>query len=201
MTLNLLRTFQINPCLLAWSQVHGTFDFNRTPLEPPGTRVLVHEKPLLRGTWSPHGVDGWYLGPATLHYRCYRVWILETTLERIADTVVWFPTKVSMPKSSSTDAIAAARNLTYALLHPSPASPLSPISDSQHAALQQLSTISIEITDQSPAKISTPTTVTTPTIPPGFEPLPICMSLQHFQGCHCHSAVHHQFCLHHFQGC
>jgi len=113
------------PRLLAWSQVHGPFDFNRTPLAPPGTRVLVHEKPSLRGTLSPHAVDGWYLGPATLHYRCYQVWILETTSERIADTVVWFPTKVSMPNSSSTDAaIAAARDLTNALLQPSPASPL-----------------------------------------------------------------------------
>jgi hypothetical protein len=120
-TLNLLRTSRINLHLSAWSQVHGLFDFNRTPLAPPGTRVLVHEKPTLRGTWSPHAVDGWYLGPAMLHYRCYWVWILETTSERIADTVVWFPTKVSMPKSSSTDAaIAAARDLTNALLHPSP---------------------------------------------------------------------------------
>jgi hypothetical protein len=58
-------------------------------------------------------------------------------------------------------------------LHPLRASPLSPISDSQHVGLQQLSTIFSEITDQSPAKISTPTTVTTPTVPPGFEPLPM----------------------------
>jgi hypothetical protein len=136
MMLNLLSTSRINPRLLAWSQVHGLFDFNRTPLAPPGTRFPVHEKPSLRGTWSPHAVDRWYLGPAMLHYRYYRVWILETTSERIADTVVWFPTKVSMPKSSSTDAaIAAAQDLTSALLHPSPASPLAPISDSQHAAL------------------------------------------------------------------
>ena len=79
-----------------------------------------------------------------------------------------------MPKSSSTNAaIAAAHDLTAALLHPLPASPLSPLSDSQHAALQQLSTIFSEITHQSPAKISTPTTVTTPTVPPGFEPLPM----------------------------
>jgi hypothetical protein len=80
-----------------------------------------------------------------------------------------------MPKSSSTDAaIAAARDLTNALLHPSPASPLSPISDSKHAALQKLSTIFNEITDPGPAKIPTPTTVAkTPTVPPGFEPLPI----------------------------
>jgi hypothetical protein len=27
------------------------------------------------------------------------------------------------------------------------------------------------------------------------------MSLQRFQGCHCQPALHHQFCLHHFQGC
>jgi hypothetical protein len=59
MTLNLLRTLQINPRLLAWSQVHEPFDFNRTPLAPPGTRVLVHEKPSLRGTCSPLAVDGW----------------------------------------------------------------------------------------------------------------------------------------------
>jgi hypothetical protein len=58
MTLNLLRTSRINPRLPAWSQVHGIFDFNRTPLAPPGTRVLGHEKPSLRGTWSPHAVDG-----------------------------------------------------------------------------------------------------------------------------------------------
>ena len=80
-----------------------------------------------------------------------------------------------MPKSSSTDAaIAATRDLTNALLHPSPVSPLSPISDSQHASLQQLSTTFHEITDPGPAKILTPTTVAkTPTVPPGFEPLPI----------------------------
>ena len=143
------------------------FRFNRTPLAPPGTRVLVHEKPSLLSRWSPHAVDGWYLGSAMLHYHCYRVWILETTSERIAHAVVWFPTKVSMPKSSSTDAaMAAARDLTSALLHPSPTSPLSPISDSQHVALQQPSTIFNEITQQSPAKLLTPTTVTTPTVPP-----------------------------------
>jgi hypothetical protein len=47
MTLNLLRTSRINPRLSAWSQVQGFYDFNRTPLAPPGTRVLVHEKPSL----------------------------------------------------------------------------------------------------------------------------------------------------------
>jgi hypothetical protein len=35
-TLNLLCGSRINPKLLAWAQVHGAFDFNRTPLGPPG---------------------------------------------------------------------------------------------------------------------------------------------------------------------
>ena len=72
-SLNLLRASRISPLLSAYAHVHGAFDYNRTPLAPPGTRVLIHEKPSVRRTWSPHAVDGWYLGPAPRHYRCYRV--------------------------------------------------------------------------------------------------------------------------------
>ena len=75
LTLNLLRPSRINPRLSAEAQLNGAFDFNRTPLEPPGTRVIVHETPNNRRTWSPHGVDGWYLGPAPDHYQCHRVYI------------------------------------------------------------------------------------------------------------------------------
>jgi hypothetical protein len=42
------------------------------------------------------------------HYRCYRAWIKETTSERIADTLEWFPTQVTMPTTSSADAATAA---------------------------------------------------------------------------------------------
>jgi hypothetical protein len=94
-TLNLLQTSRINPRLSAHAQVHGLFDYNRTPLALPGTRVLIHEKPDLRNTWSPHAVDGWYTGPAMKHYRCYRVWVTETASERVTETVVWLPSKVS----------------------------------------------------------------------------------------------------------
>ena len=90
-TLNLLRRSRINPQLSAHVQIHGAFDFNRTPLGPPGTRVLVHEKPSVRQSWAPHAVDGWYLGPAMLHYRCFQVWIISTSSLRIADTLSWFP--------------------------------------------------------------------------------------------------------------
>ncbi len=75
LTLNLLRGSRINPNLSAYAQVHGAFDYNRTPLAPPGTKVMVHEKSSVRGTWAPHAVDGFYVGPAMHHYRCYRVWV------------------------------------------------------------------------------------------------------------------------------
>jgi hypothetical protein len=66
---------------------------SRTPLAPPGTKVLVHKKTSVRGTWAPHTIDEWYLGPALNHYRCYRVWIWSTTTaKRIADSLAWFPT-------------------------------------------------------------------------------------------------------------
>ena len=42
MTLNLLRKSRINPKLSAYSQMEGAFYFNKTPLAPVGTKVIVH---------------------------------------------------------------------------------------------------------------------------------------------------------------
>ena len=140
-TINLLRQSRINPKLSAYAQLYGAFDFNRTPLAPPGTRVIAHEKPKQRGTWAPHGVDGWYIGPAMNHYRCYRIQITKTNSERICDTVEFFPTHVTMPRLSSTDAAThAAISLIHALQHPSPAGPFS-IDSPTMDALKQLAII------------------------------------------------------------
>ena len=43
-TLNLLRQSRQNPKLSAHAHLNGAFDFNRTPLAPLGTRVIIHEK-------------------------------------------------------------------------------------------------------------------------------------------------------------
>ena len=141
-TLNLLRTSTINNCLSTYAQLHGSFNFSTTPLGPPGTKVIVHDKPNQRGTWSPHGTLGWYIGPSMNHYRCFETYIPSTRTTWITDTLAWFPTHVTMPTASSTDlAMAAVYDLTQALLHPSPASALAPMSDSQRHALIQLATI------------------------------------------------------------
>jgi hypothetical protein len=45
LTLNLLRSSRVNPKLSAYAYLSGNFDFNKTPLAPPGTKVVVHLKP------------------------------------------------------------------------------------------------------------------------------------------------------------
>jgi hypothetical protein len=141
-TINLLRRSRINPALSAYAQVHGAFDFNATPMAPPGTRVLTHDKPSNRPTWAPHGEAGWYIGPALEHYRCWTVYVTKTHAERYSDTVEFFPVKTAMPRTSSADvAVRAATELIDALKHPSAASPLAPLGTARLQALKQLSEI------------------------------------------------------------
>jgi hypothetical protein len=82
----------------AYAQLNGHFDFNRTPLAPPGTRVIAHKKPDQRASWEPHGLDGYYMGPALDHYRCYQVHITKRKGTRIVDTVEFFPATLLMPR-------------------------------------------------------------------------------------------------------
>ena len=141
-TLNLMRPSRINPRLSAEAQLNGAFDYNKTPLAPPGTKVLIHETPNKRRTWAVHGVDGWYLGGAPEHYRCYRVYASKTRAERIARTVEFFPHYGAMPALSSADAaVRAAIDLCWAIRNPAPSSPIAAIGDAQIVAIQQLSDI------------------------------------------------------------
>ena len=76
-----MRNSRVNPHLSAYCHVWGNFDFNKTPMAPLGTKLLVHIKPEIRESWAPRATNGWYIGPALRHYHCYRVWILETNAE------------------------------------------------------------------------------------------------------------------------
>mgnify|MGYP003330606412 CR=1 FL=1 len=57
-TLNLLRSSRINPKLSAYAYIHGFFNFQATPMAPPGTKVLVHMHSEKRGTWDLNGEPG-----------------------------------------------------------------------------------------------------------------------------------------------
>jgi hypothetical protein len=141
-TLNMLRTSRINPKLSASTHVYGQYDFNRAPMAPPDTRIIAHETPNRRRTWEPHGQDGWYIGPALEHYRCYTVYINKTRVECVVETVDFFPETFKLPFPSTQDfSTKAATELTHALLHPHPAGPFCKVGDEQTLALKRLADV------------------------------------------------------------
>ena len=91
----------MNPKLSAWVQAHGHCDFNKNPITPPGSHILVHVKPDHRETWAPHAVDAWHLGPAMDSCRCHEVCTWKTRAKRISDTVTWVDSTVPIPKLDS----------------------------------------------------------------------------------------------------
>ena len=89
-TLNLLCRSRINLRLSAEAQLNGKLYYNRTPMAPPETKVLIHETLQHCCTWDFHSNISWYIGTAPLHYQCYRIYIPETRGECIAKIVHFF---------------------------------------------------------------------------------------------------------------
>ena len=112
MTLNLLQNSRVFPKLSAYTVLEGQHDFNHTPLAPPGTRVIIHEKPTQRGTWAPHGKSAFYVGPAMEHYRCFKCYVPSTRTCRVSDTVIFMEDKFKIPQMTAPEATKrAATNL------------------------------------------------------------------------------------------
>ena len=99
-TLNLLRSSRRQPRLSAYACLFGNFDFNRTPLSVPGTKVAAHDPPSQRYTFAPHGTVGYYVGPALEHYRCYTIFFPSTQRTRECISLQWFPQSIPFPKVS-----------------------------------------------------------------------------------------------------
>ena len=64
LTLNLLQNSRVKPHLSAWAFLNGQYDFNKNPMAPPGSKILIHTKPSHRSSWAFHMTQGWYIGPA-----------------------------------------------------------------------------------------------------------------------------------------
>jgi hypothetical protein len=120
LTLNLLRSSRVNPKLSAYAYLQGNFDFNKTPLVPPGIKVLVHLKPDQRASWAYHGEEGWYVGPSMHHYRCVQCFMRTTSKVRDVDTVELFPTTISFPSVSTEDYLQQAAGDILSILSSQP---------------------------------------------------------------------------------
>ena len=104
----MLRQSRINPKLSANDQVFGTFNYQRTPLAPLGTKVIIHERPDQRLTWDKHGLPGFLVNQAKDYFRSYQVSVTITGATRVLGVIELLPTKYKMPKTSSADRINAA---------------------------------------------------------------------------------------------
>ena len=128
-TINLLRASHIQPRLSAYAQIHGNFDYNRYPLAPAGCKVIVYETPTQRPTFNNHGIEGFYIGPSTKHYRNHICYIPEHHSTRYSDTVAFFP-KFPLPGPNRieqlTDLVTDIKNLLHKAPHPVPAPPTTP---------------------------------------------------------------------------
>ena len=71
-TLNMLRQSRINSKLSAHDQVFGAFNYQRTPLAPLGTKVIIHKRPDQRKTWDKHGLPGFIVNREKYHFRSYQ---------------------------------------------------------------------------------------------------------------------------------
>ena len=138
-TMNLLQTSRKKPRLSVYVQIFGTFDFNTTPIAPPGKKIIAHEKPNQCSTWSKHGVSVWYIISSMEHYMCYKVFVIETISERISDVMEFPPQNVMIPRVLSADAdTLAAQDLVEALKKPTSNALFETINDTHHAALISL---------------------------------------------------------------
>jgi hypothetical protein len=176
LTLNLfLRSSRIHPSLSAYASLFGQFDFNRTPLAPPGTKIVAHISANTRTSFGQHGQVGWYIGPSLKHYRCWKCYFPDTMSERDVLTAEFFPQKIPFPKFTKEAYLQQTAKDMLSLSQPEPTtSPLlnllsfgppilnayAKIADILRRAIRPIPTAPLPVADSSPA-LQSPTLPTT----------------------------------------
>jgi hypothetical protein len=105
LTVNLLRQATINPKVSTWESFNGPFDLNKTPLAPVGCIELIRAKRATRQSWDYRAKQGFYVGPALDHYRCYKLMKSETKQKVIFDTVEFRHAYLQIPAVLADDKI------------------------------------------------------------------------------------------------
>ena len=101
--------------------------------------MVVCEPPKKRGTWDPHGLDGWYLGRSPDHYHCHRVYVPKMRAECITQMVKFFPHKGRYPQTSAKHvAVDLALRLIQDLRNPAPEAPFAASKKHTADALEKL---------------------------------------------------------------
>ena len=181
LTLNLLRSSAFSPNISAWHALHGVYAYDRTPIAPPGIKILSYEPPDRRASWAAHGVEGFYVGPALQHYRSYTVYIPSTQRTRVTATLSWHPPPLyRLPGASPYDDLISCitrLRASFDSLVQSPAilhrdrQPLAAVQPSFNLALDSLVDIFRPRLPESPATfLSQPSTPSPPFSVPSAAP-------------------------------
>ena len=54
-SINLLRQSRTLPNLSSYTHIFGELDYIHTPLSPPGTIIVIHNRKNDKLSWAPHG--------------------------------------------------------------------------------------------------------------------------------------------------
>jgi hypothetical protein len=190
LTVNLLRSSKLDPTKSALEFLNGPFNYGATPMGPPGSRIIAHAKGATRRSWDFRGIEGFYIGPAMHHYRCYTLLRHNTLAPVVSDTVIFRHHTLTLPAITTEDRII---HCLCALTTAIQADRTPTRTDDQLLAIESLR--SIFSTLQHPPDASTPRVAAQlqqPSTPPATPP-----RVQSFQGC---PQRHLQGCGH-FQGC
>jgi hypothetical protein len=100
----------------AWEHLNGFYNFDATPMGPPGCRIISHNRGSTRRSWDFRGGAGFYVGPSLEHYRCYKVIKNSTQQVAVNDTVVFQHPTLACPTLTPEDRIIhCLRALTKAI--------------------------------------------------------------------------------------
>ena len=138
----MLRHSIFHPHLSAYTHIFGEFDYNRTPLSPEGTGVVIHNRKNDRASWAQHEESGWYTRPAMEQYINHNEYIPPKRSKRVSDTVEFYPQKNQHSIFFSADAIIhAVQDLIKALQNTAPFRPIVALRNEHKAAFRYLEDI------------------------------------------------------------
>ena len=107
--INLLRKSRVDPTKSAFEILRKEkHDFNANPFAPLGSAVEMHVMPSKRRTFEEHTKSGFYIGNSRDHYRCHKIWIIDTKQVRVGQTVFFKHKYLTQPIITPTDAILRA---------------------------------------------------------------------------------------------
>lgn len=131
----------------AFEVLYGKHDYNANPWAPLGCAVQVHVMPCNRKSWDPHTKAGFYVGNSVDHYRCHRVWVVDTRNVRVGQTVFFKHRYITQPAVTQSDVVLKA---TDDLCEPLKGNV--PVQGEVHTAIEMLMEIFSEQNEKDNAK-------------------------------------------------